>query len=71
VAAVEAILASDEDDEGQALRFGRLRLVPSPVASRQRETHDLELRRMLDEMRRRLPATRDGDGPDAGGQDAA
>jgi hypothetical protein len=72
VAAVEAILASGEGDEGQAaLRFGPLKLVPPPSASRRKETHDPELKRMLDEMRRRLPATRDGGDPDAGGQDAA
>lgn len=71
VSAVEAILASSEDDEGQALRFGHLMLVPPPVAERRKETHDLELKRMLDEMRRRLPVTRNGGGADADGQDAA
>src|SRR5215212_8569402 len=53
--AVEAILASAESDEEGATRFALLRLVPSPDSDHVRQTPDPELKRMLDEMRRRLP----------------
>ena len=66
--AVEAILASpDAADEGTA-RPAFLRLLPSPDVERRPQAPDQELKRMLDEMRRRLPPNRDGmetDGKDA------
>ena len=70
VAAVEAALASTGDEEG-IKRFGLLRLVPSPTGEHKTVTPDLELKRMLEEMRRRLSAGRDRGEPDAGGKDAA
>jgi hypothetical protein len=70
-AAVEAILASpDAVDEGAARSF-LLRLVPSPDVERREQAPDQELKRMLDEMRRRLPANGGRGGFDAGGKDAA
>lgn len=70
-AAVEAILASP-DDAGEGLsRFGLLRLITSPDAEPKKQTLDPEMKRMLDEMRRRLPAKRDRGGFDTGGKDAA
>ena len=71
VAAVEAVLAAPEDDEEGTTRVGRLRLVPSHDVGRGRLTPDPELKRMLDEMRRRLSADRGGGRFDAGGEDAA
>ena len=71
-AAVEAILASPDaaDDEGDA-RSALLRLVPLPDIERRGRAQDQELKRMLDEMRRRLPANGGCGGFDAGGKDAA
>jgi len=70
VAAVEAVLASTGDEEG-IKRFGLLRLVPSQTGEHKTVTPDPELKRMLEEMRRRLSAGRDRSEPDAGGKDAA
>ena len=70
-AAVEATLASpDAVDEGAA-RSALLRLVPSPDVERRAQAPDQELKKMLDEMRRRLPANGGRGGFDAGGKDAA
>jgi hypothetical protein len=66
VAAVEAVLSSTGRDEEGATRSAPLRLVPMPVAERKKQTPDPELKKMLDEMRRRLSA-----GHDRGGKDAA
>lgn len=70
-AAVEAILSSDDDNRGEAERPAPLRLVPAPDAGRKTITPDPELKRMLDELRRRLPAGRDRGGLGPGGKDAA
>jgi hypothetical protein len=70
VAAVEAVLSSKGDEEGAARR-GLLRLVPSPGGGRKAEAPDPELKRMLDEMRRRLTAGLDRGGIDTGGKGAA
>lgn len=67
-AAVEAVLASPDDAGEEISRFGLLRLIPSPQTERKEQTPDTELKRMLDEMRRRLP---EGGGFDTGGKDAA
>jgi hypothetical protein len=69
-AAVEAILSSN-DGGVEAERPALLRLVPSPDAGRKTVTPDPELKRMLDEMRRRLSAGCDSEGLDPGGKDAA
>jgi hypothetical protein len=69
VAAVEAILDPTGGDEEGATRFGILKLIPSPGGVRKAETPDPELKRMLEEMRRRLSADREG--IDTGGKDAA
>lgn len=69
VAAVEAVLASTEGGEEGGARFGLLRLLPSPEAKREKQSSDPEMKRMLDEVRRRL---REGPGGlDASGKDAA
>jgi hypothetical protein len=70
-AAVEAILSSNDDNRGEAERPALFRLVPSPDAGRKTVTPDPELKRMLDEMRRRLPAGRGRGGLGPGGKDAA
>ena len=70
-AAVEAALAAPDDEEEVAARYGRLRLVTSPDAEQGKLTPDTGLKRMLHEMRRRLPATRGRAGLNAGGEDAA
>ena len=70
VAAVDAVLASAGGGKGTT-RFGPLRLVPSPAGECRAVTQDPELKRMLDEMRRRLPADRGRGGTGAGGKDAA
>ncbi len=69
VAAVEAVLASTCGGEEEGPRFGLLRLLPTPEAKREKQAPDPELKRILDEMRRRLRAGRGG--LDAGGKDAA
>ncbi|HEX6622469.1 MAG TPA: hypothetical protein VF064_02065 [Pyrinomonadaceae bacterium] len=71
VAAVEQVLSSKEGGEEGAARSGRLRLVPSPDPGRRTQAPDPELKRMLDEMRERLTATRGRGGIGAGGGDAA
>jgi hypothetical protein len=68
VAAVEAVLSSNG---GGATRPALLRLIPPPAGERKTVTPDPELKRMLDEMRRRLPAGRDLGDLDSGGKDAA
>jgi hypothetical protein len=70
-AAVEAILASTDDAGEGVSRFGLLRLIPSPRTERDERTPDSELKRMLDEMCRRLSAKRDRGVSDTGGKDAA
>jgi|SRR5215207_8558832 len=70
VAAAEAVLASAGGDEGAA-RFASLRLLPQPDAGREKQAPDPELKKMLDEMRRRLSADPDREEPDNGGNDAA
>ena len=70
-AAVEAILSANDGDRSEAERPALLRLVPSSDAGRKTVTPDPELKRMLDEMRRRLPAGRGRGGLDSGGKDAA
>ena len=72
VAAVEKVLSSKDGDGEGGRRPGLLRLVP-PTAERREPPvkPDLELKGMLDEMRRRLSANRGRDGFDAGGEDAA
>jgi hypothetical protein len=70
LAAVEAVMASTGDEEG-IKRFGLLRLVPSPAGEHKTVTPDPELKRMLEEMRRRLSAGRDRGEPDADRKDAA
>jgi hypothetical protein len=71
VAAVEAVLSSEGGDEEDAPRFRLLRPVASPDGGQTPARPDPELKRMLDEMRRRLPVNRDRGGGDTGGQDAA
>jgi hypothetical protein len=71
VAAVEAVLASEGGEEGDATRFGLLRLVPPPAAERPPLTPDPELKSLIDEMRRRLSSNVVRGGLDAGGEDAA
>jgi hypothetical protein len=51
VASVERALAS-EKGEGDAARFGPLRLVPPPAGGRETLTPDPELKTMIDGMRR-------------------
>jgi hypothetical protein len=70
-AAVEAVLASTDDSDEGAARLAPLRLVPSPDAERKKQAPGPELKRMLDEMRRRLSADRDRGGLGTGGKDAA
>jgi len=71
VAAVEAVMSS-EDGEGEGgARFGLLRLVSSPGNALKTGTPDPELRKMLDGMRRRIKANLDRGVTDAGGKDAA
>jgi hypothetical protein len=70
-AAVEAILSSNDGTGGEAEHPAPLRLVPSPDTGRKSSTPDPELKGMLDEMRRRLPAGHGRGGLDPGGKDAA
>ena len=70
-AAVEAVLASPDAADKGAARSASLRLVPSPDVERRAQAPDRELTRMLDEMRRRLPAHGGRGGFDTGGKDAA
>ena len=70
-AAVEEVLTSAGGDEDRPGRVGLLSLVPSPAGERKPAAPDPELKRMLDEMRRRLSEGRGRGGFDSGGQDAA
>lgn len=70
-AAVEAVLASPDAADGGDARSALLRLVPSPDVEQRAQAPNQELKRMLDDMRRRLPANRGRGGLDAGGKDAA
>lgn len=70
-AAVEAALASTDGADEGAARFALLRLVLTPDSGIKKQAPDPELKGMLDEMRRTLPANRDRGGFDTGGQDAA
>jgi hypothetical protein len=69
--AVEAVLASTDGGEEGDRRSALLRLVPLPAGERNTVTPDPEMKRMLDEMRRRLPANRSRGGLGTGGTDAA
>jgi hypothetical protein len=60
----------DGEGEGGA-RFGLLRQVSSPGNALKTDTPDPELKRMLDEMRRRISSNLDRGVIDAGGKDAA
>jgi len=71
VAAVEKVLASAGGEEGDATRFRPLKLAPSPAGERRPLTPDPELKSLIDDMRRRLSATVERGGFDAGGEDAA
>jgi hypothetical protein len=71
VAAIERVLTSADGDADEPSRFGRLRLVPSPAGGSQTFAPDPELKRLIDEMRRRASSERGGGGADAGGKDAA
>jgi hypothetical protein len=63
---------SSKDGEGEGgARFGLLRLVSSPGNALKTGTPDPELKKMLDEMRRRISASPDHRLTDAGGKDAA
>src|SRR5215207_6559111 len=69
-AAVEAILASTDDADDAATRFALLRPVLTHDSERKKQAPDPELKGMLDELRRRLPANRDHEDFDTGGKDA-
>jgi hypothetical protein len=70
--AVEAVLAaSGGDAEEGSSRPAFLKLVPSPGGERKPGAPDLELKSLLDEMRRSQTSGRDRGGLDAGGKDAA
>jgi hypothetical protein len=70
-AAVEAILVSPHAADDGFARAAFLRLVPSPDVGHRGQAPDEKLKRMLDDMRRRLPAHGGRGGLDAGGKDAA
>jgi hypothetical protein len=70
VSAVEKILAAEGGD-GDAARFGPLRLVPPLAGERETLTPDPELKMMIDGMRRRLRGDGGSGGLDASGKDAA
>lgn len=71
VGAVERVLASADGGADAPARFGRLRLVPAPAGESRTLAPDPELKRLIDEMRRRAASQRDGGGADASGKDAA
>lgn len=71
VTAVERVLTSADRGEDEPARFGRLRLVPAPTGGSQTLAPDPELKRLIDEMRRRASPERGGGGAEAGGKDAA
>lgn len=71
-AAVEAVLAaSGGDAEEGTSRPTFLKLVPSPGGECKPGAPNLELKSLLDEMRRRQTSGRDRGGLDSGGKDAA
>lgn len=71
VAAVEAVLTPADGGEERPTHRALLRLVPPSAGERKPVTPDPELKKMLDEMRRRLSAWRDRGGGNGGGEDAA
>ena len=71
VAAVEAVMSSKDGEGEVGARFGLLRLVSSPGNALKTGAPDQELRKMLDEMRRRISTNLDRGVTDAGGKDAA
>jgi hypothetical protein len=71
VAAVEAVLTPTDGGEESPTHRALLRLVPPSAGERKPVTPDPELKKMLDEMRRRLSAGRDRGGRNGGGEDAA
>ena len=71
VAAVEAVMSSKDGEGEGGARLGPLRLVSSPGNALKTGTPDPELRKMLDEMRRRIAANLDRGVTDTGGKDAA
>jgi hypothetical protein len=71
VAEVEKVLTSTGGTEDRATRSPVLRLVTPPIGEHKIVTPDPELKRMLDEMRRRLSLSRGRGENDADGKDAA
>lgn len=71
VAAVEAVMSLREGEGEGGARFGLLRRVSPPGDALKTDTPDPELKKMLDEMRRRISANLDRGLIDAGGKDAA
>lgn len=71
VAAVEAVLTPADGGEELPTPRALLKLVPSSAGERKPVTPDPELKKMLDEIRRRLSAGRDRGGHNGGGEDAA
>lgn len=71
VAAVEAVLTPADSGEESSTPRALLRLVPSSAGERKPVTTGPELKKMLDEMRRRLSTGRDRSGRNGGGEDAA
>jgi hypothetical protein len=71
VAAVQVVMSSKDGEGEGGARFGLLRQVSSPGNALKTDTPDPELKRMLDEMRRRISANLDRGVIDAGGKDAA
>lgn len=69
--AVDAVLASNADDEGKAGRLFKLRLVPSPDGERKPAPPDHDLRELLADMRRRYRGQRERETRMPGGGDAA
>jgi hypothetical protein len=71
VAAVEAVMSSEDGGGEVGVRLRLLKPVSSPGNALKTGTPDPELRKMLDEMRRRISANLDRGMTDAGGKDAA
>ena len=71
VAAVQVVMSSKDGEGEGGARFGLLRQVSSPGNALKTDTPDPELKRMLDEMRRRISSNLDRGVIDAGGKDAA
>jgi hypothetical protein len=70
-AAVEAVMSSEDGGGEVNARLRLLRPVSSPGNALKTGTPDPELRKMLDEMRRRVSTSLDRGVTDAGGKDAA